>query len=564
MKILRQVRGHSTTINQIPIQMSSQAQLPCKISPQIVTPKIQKIDSRNWRKDPKLIANIIEQTLRANQPILFHDMLEIDLKDLTKILKLYLKYQDLTNAINLSKRFEINELAYNLLFQIWISTDCFPSTRILLDKFKQLGVKPSEIYLLNLIKSLKRQRRYQEISEVLPYMDEFKDFPFLKKEIKKQDYRNSSNQFKLMLCDYMKSIDICEYFYFPSFEMKASLIASVISSRQHLEEISSLLQKENVTSKDIKNSGDEKFPGEFRKQQPRLANESENNENCRKYINILGDLINQKVPISCYSRLINAFLSINHYHNALIIYQICLKHFKPNPYVIHPFIVYFIKRKELYAGIQFYDNYLKNGGYPTTQLLSALMKLALNSNEIVDLYHQSKRFNSSIHYNLIFTHLLLRRDFEQLKITSDLNHYNYLELAKVLKQQKRTRKVVNLFQQMTEKGVPHTPTSLILLLDSLNDRKELKKIEFHIKQNRDLSMQIFNHIALIFARNGQYNKAALMLNRKKDLKTYLQIQAMFPGFSSMVEESDTTLEPWYRELFGESNLGSQKVQSIDY
>ncbi|KAJ3276080.1 hypothetical protein HDV01_006250 [Terramyces sp. JEL0728] len=482
-------------------------------------------------KNPNKL-NLIEQSLRNNQPVLY-DLLDVRKDELDKILKLHLKYQDLSNAIQLTKRFEINELVYNLLFHIWISTDCFPRTSILLDKFKQQEFKPSETFLLNLIKSLIRQRRFTEIKKVQEQLNEFKRFPFLEKKIRIQDYQNETNQFKLMLCDYMKSVQVCEYFYFDSFEMNSSLIASLVYGKKFINEFTTIIQKS----------------GSFTDRHSNTKKLMENKPERKDYEKILKQLLNQKIPISCYSRLINAFLSINEYQSALLIYKKSLQYHQPNPYLIHPFEVFFIKGNELQQGIQFYNNYIQNGGYNSSQLLSAIMKLALDSNELVYFYNQSKRYNSN-HYNLIFTHLLLRKEFKQLRITRDLSRYNYILFAEILKQQRRTRKIVKLFQLMINNGIKHSPKSLLLLLESLNSRKEISKIEYFIKQNKELTRFIYQQIILIYAKSRVFDKAAYLLNKQNDFETYLRIKGMCRTFGDMVDSPDPSLDSWPKHQAG--------------
>jgi pentatricopeptide repeat protein len=231
---------------------------------------------------------------------------------------------------------------------------------------------------------------------------------------------------------------------------------------------------------------------------------------------------------SVYNRVIGAILSIKDFSSAWNMYNLMRRRGKrPSSVLLNDFLEFFETVQDVDSALQFFQDFLDDGGVPDLQLFKKLVKMAKNRSKAAELWNLFDIFVSydpSASNQVMFPedYIELKVDFlydmRSSKVCEDflnslsINSSNrFIAYAVLQYKLGKPRSVLNTLYAMERAGFPPTAFTTLLAMKSCRNESKIENMELVLRKMAKRRLPLTPaHVGLlvpVFCRAKQYAKA---------------------------------------------------------
>ena len=246
------------------------------------------------------------------------------------------------------------------------------------------------------------------------------------------------------------------------------------------------------------------------------------------------------------SRMIGSCLKMNDLHTAnMLVDALRARKLRPTAHIAHQFLVYYIRKSNKSAGLDMYDEMIKDGLVPNSRLFEVVLELCQGNDEKMAYYwsqlemigkNQPKNtstkeqqlslpFYTPVHAQKMVQHLL-RSEMEMDESKLNLNveyapsRRSYLALAQMMKTMGNIKNVETVLAKMESKGYPLCVRAYNILLSAYRSKQDLFKIEELVlklaESNYQLAISHYRIIIAAYVEAKDFQRAWDWLKTMKD------------------------------------------------
>jgi pentatricopeptide repeat protein len=578
-----------TKVNHGQLPLVEQLELLFKADKQAAIPRAFQLLDHHSDSEIDILLKILQRTIQYTQRDATHEIYHrlkpiITKTTFKKILILHQSTKDIYGMIELYKYFNATKFvdleAYEIIIQTWAQQNSGIGSLQLLMCLLGLNITPNQKTFQTVLKSLIKSKNYQEALKLTRTHQIETLFAniWTRNEFR---YRKDLDLFLTVVYNKLDVLDL-------SLDDKRLMCLAILDGfrrrKQHFKviEVHAFIKKHDI--KVCSELGSALCAGYIE-----LGDSGREKE-------LLGSLREYQKPYpSMYIRIIQAYLNIDQFDKAVEFYdkmtQGTEKHssFIPEPCIGHIFLVYFISKNNFDKGIEFYQQYLKDGGYPNQRVYEVLIELCIGRKDEMNHYWQELLKLESNTKDTLFIESLPPLDIEiitpklyshkalhylklgevdslneVIKKQSILHRDVYLNIAKLFYKSGDYSKVENIIQSMLLTGYTHCPRSFCLYINSCKKRfgfNDIEKTLMTMYQDRiKLTRFCWEDLINCYSEANQFKKAFKLINEMEKegfgvstLKYNIKEKLRQSNFDHMFDKARKSerLDKWFKDLKGD-------------